>query len=169
MECPDCGTLTLEDDLFCGECGAILAPPPLEEPALEPLTDSPLAPGVEPGGDWAAERVVEPPTLGSPAAARTIRDSRANAAYILGIISIALVAAYCFPFGGVLSCIQPVVGLSAIILGAMAKRDIKARGGQEADQKRAHQGMILGIVSTAIYLVLIAVALVLGVGGSILD
>jgi hypothetical protein len=67
---------------------------------------------------------------------------------------------------GIFTCTAPLPGIIAIILGAIAKRDIKARGGAQQDWRRARLGMILGIVGTVINLVIFAVFMlaVLGMG-----
>jgi hypothetical protein len=65
--------------------------------------------------------------------------------------------------------VGPIAGLAAIVLGALAKRDITALGGPEADRKKAHQGMIMGIIGIVIYAVAMFVGLVLGLGFSVLS
>jgi hypothetical protein len=94
----------------------------------------------------------------------TRRDSRANTAYVLGIASLALAALSCVPFVSVFACVEPIVGVIAIILGSMVKRDIDTRGGSAQDRRRAHQGMVMGIVGTAIFFVLMLVTVIMGVG-----
>jgi predicted nucleic acid-binding Zn ribbon protein len=140
MHCPDCGAPASEDDLFCAECGAIL----FAEPEVEQDTT--------------------PPLEVSPSHAPAERDSRANVAFALGLASLGLALAYCIPFISIFTCIQPLVGIPAILVGAIARRDIEARGGFETDRKRAQQGMILGIVGTALHLVLFVLGILLGIG-----
>jgi hypothetical protein len=157
MDCPECGALASDDDLFCGECGAILATAMADEQVDEPALDLPLAPPPPaPPPD---------PSLYAPAT----RDSRARIAFILGIVSIASVVLTCLPFFGMIGCIGPVIGIVAIVLGAMVKRDIDARGGLEEDRKQAHQGMIMGIVGVAIYGVFLVIAIVFSIGIGLLD
>ncbi len=150
MQCPECGRAASEDDLFCGECGTILYAGPPVEPAVASVT----APPVEPA--------TAPPAGSTPTYVPTPRDSRALAAFILGIISIVMIVVYCIPLLAIFSCFQPVIGIIAIILGNIARRDLEARGGPETDRKRARQGMIMGIVSTVLYLVLVILGLLLG-------
>jgi len=157
MKCDECGTPASGEDLFCGECGAILTSSPTEEQASAPISDS----------------VLEPSSLAPPRAsfnAPPARDARANAAFVLGIVSIIVsVVAACLPMFGLFACIAPIPGIIAIILGVIAQRDIKARGGAQEDWKRARRGMILGIVGTAIYFVLLALGILLSIGIGLLE
>ena len=75
----------------------------------------------------------------------------------------------CLPLSSLSACIAPIPGIIAIILGAIAKRDIEARGGAQEDWKRARQGMILGIVGTAIYSVMLAFGILLSIGIGLLE
>jgi len=143
VNCPECGTLASDEDLFCGQCGAILSVPGPEAPI-----------GVSPVS------VVYPPAPSAP----VVPDSRARVAFILGIISVGSVLITCLPFFGLLGCLSPLVGLLAIVLGSVAKRDLRARGGPEADCRRAHQGVMLGIAGVGLYVVVMAVVVVLGLG-----
>jgi hypothetical protein len=61
-----------------------------------------------------------------------------------------------------------VLGVFAIALGALVRRDVSARGGLEADRRRAQQGMILGIVGAALSVALTTLSVVLGIGLSLL-
>jgi predicted nucleic acid-binding Zn ribbon protein len=141
MECPECGRPASEDDLFCGECGAVLDDP---VPATVP-----------------APPVVRPPV---PAA----RDSRASVAQALGMASVAGGVVSFLPLYSVLGFWGLVLGVFAIALGALVKRDVSARGGLEADQRRAQQGMILGIVGIALSVALTVLSVVLRIGLSLL-
>jgi hypothetical protein len=168
MECTECGAPASEQHLFCGECGAILAPAagspavadelaaansPADAAALEPPLESP-PPATPP------EPVYRDPAWEAPA----VRDSRARVAFILGIVSIGMVVLTCLPVFGLIGCIGPVVGIAASVLGFIVKRDVRARGGLEQDWKRANLGMLLGIASLALYFVLLALTIVLGIG-----
>lgn len=157
MKCQECGAPATGEDLFCGECGAILASPPPEKQVSSPIPD------------WVEESASPTPPPRVPFDAPPARDPRANAAFILGIVSIVGVAAACLPLSGILTCMAPLPGIIAIILGAIAQREITARGGAQADWKRARQGMILGIVGTALYLALLAIAILFSFGIGMLE
>jgi hypothetical protein len=157
MECPECGTPASAEDLFCAECGAVLASSLPDPTAAPPTLDLPLEP------------LPPPPPSSRPAYALASRDSRANIAFILGIVSIGSLLVSCLPFFGLVGCVGPIIGIAAVVLGAVVKRDIEVRGGLEADRKRAHQGMILGIAGTVFYFVFVVLGLVLGIGASFLN
>lgn len=93
-----------------------------------------------------------------------MRNPRARASFILGITSVVLALLSCIPFATLFSCGTPIVGILAIILGSMAKRDIEAKGGLEQDRKKAHQGMIMGIVGTVLFFLFLVVIVMLGIG-----
>ena len=162
MRCSECGTLASDTDLFCGECGAILSPSLPDEPAGAPVVGGAL----EPASPLPLDLPVEPSL---PPSTPKVRDTRANAAFILGVVSAASIVAICIPvFGSLIGCLGPVAGILAIILGAIVKRDIRTRGGLQEDWKRAHQGMILGIASIVIQVGLLALGLLLGIGAGLL-
>ena len=144
MKCDECGAMMSEDDLFCSECGAVLSVPAL--PTQEEVQES-----------------------AAPAAPDITRDSRAGAAYALGIVSIGLAAISCIPLVSVVSCMGPIAGLAAIVLGALVKRDSRTLAIQEHDRRRAHQGLVMGIAGIAIYALAAIVGLVLGLGFNVLN
>jgi hypothetical protein len=155
MKCHECGAPASEQDLFCGQCGAILTDPVPEEPADAPAYDQ------APMGSAPA---VAMPVNDAPA----VPDTRARIALILGIVSIGSVVLTCLPFFGLIGCIGPVVGVAAIILGFIVKRDVRARGGLEQDWKRANLGMVLGIASLALSIAFLVFAIVLNIGQGML-
>lgn len=110
------------------------------------------------------------PPVGAPAQpdAQARRDPRANTAFVLGIVSVAMAVVSCVRILGFVTCIGPLAGIAAIVLGAIVKRDIDARGGLEQDRAKAQQGLVLGIVGTILYFVLIGMSMVLGIGLGIL-
>ena len=99
MKCDECGTIVTEDDLFCGECGAVL---PMSVPDEIGAVPEAVAPP-------------QPDTSSAPAH----QDTRANVAFISGIVSIAMAAIACVPIPFVFSCLGPIVGITAIVLGAL--------------------------------------------------
>ncbi len=156
MNCPECGAPASEADLFCGECGAILAPALPDEP------------GEPPSPDLSPEILPPPPAFTDSSLAPAVRDSRANLTFILGIVSVGSLALNCLAPLSLLGCLGPIAGIVAIVLGAIVKRDIRARGGLPEDWKRAHQGMILGIAGTAVYVVLMVLGVLLSIGVGLL-
>jgi hypothetical protein len=154
MKCTECGTQASEQDLFCGECGAILAPAAGEPTGTLDLPLESIPPAAAP------EPAYYEPAYDAPAAP----DTRARVALILGIVSIGSAVLTCAPIFGLIGCIGPVVGIAAIILGFIVKRDIRARGGLEQDRKRANLGMILGVAGLVLYFVFVAFTIVLGIG-----
>jgi hypothetical protein len=154
-----------EDDLFCGECGAVLSAS-TAQPVDVPPADFQAQPRVAP--------VPSEPTYYAPAGPEPTafpsgrRDSRAKTAYVLGIVSLALAPLSCVPFFGFFYCLEPIVGVIAIILGSIVKRDIDARGGSLEDRKKAHQGMVMGIGGTVLFFVLMIVYVILGFGLGVL-
>jgi hypothetical protein len=132
----------------------------------EPVEVLPVEGPVEPAAPLPLDLPLEP---SPPSATPAVRDSRANIALILGVVSVASIVASCIPLlGSLIGCVGPVAGIVAIILGAVVKRDIRARGGLQDDWKRAHQGMILGIAGIVIYAVLLGIGILLGVGAGLL-
>jgi hypothetical protein len=69
----------------------------------------------------------------------------------------------------IVSCVGPVIGIIAIVLGSIAGRALDTRGGSEQDRRKARQGMILGIVGIVLYAVMFVLSMVLGIGFSILS
>ena len=158
MKCQECGAPVSGEDLFCGECGAIITSPPPEEQAGSPT----------PG--WEEEPVSPPPPPQASFDAPPAPDGRARAALVLGIASIGLaVAAACLPLSGIFACGAPLPGIIAIVVGALAMRDIKARRGAHADWKQARLGTILGIVGTVLYFVVLVIVILAVRGMNTLD
>jgi len=137
-----CGAPNEEDSIFCGNCGAVLkpeqAPPQVEaearpeveeEPVEFPALDSP--PAMSP--------VLVPPSAQSwsPAVAPTVPISGlAIASLILGI-------------GGL--TVLPLLGsIVAIILGIMARNDIRQRPHEVSGDGIALAGIVLGWIAVGL-------------------
>jgi uncharacterized membrane protein HdeD (DUF308 family) len=133
------------DDLAAADAPAVGAP------------DAPLE-SIRPAA--APEPAVYEPAYDAPAAP----DTRARVALVLGIVSIGSVVLTCMPLFGLLGCIGPVVGIVAIVLGFIVKRDIRARGGLEEDWRRANLGMVLGVAGLVLYVLSLAFTIVFGLG-----
>lgn len=168
MQCPECGAPHTEVDLFCGECGAVLD-------TFDAQTRAGEVPAREtPGREPAAAAILDlDPVPGSLPAAPALTptapgDARASVAFVLGIVSLALLVVSWLPCVGVIGCFQPVAAIVAIVLGAIVRRDVDTKGGLVADRKRAQQGMVMGIVALALYAAFALIGLVLGFGLSIL-
>jgi hypothetical protein len=169
MECPECGAVVTADDLFCGECGAILSVAPLAEAEGLPQA-APQAAGETTTGEAAGAPIeLPPPPADSPAHAAPVRDARANAAFVLGIFSLISIVLSCLPVVGFAGCFGPLAGIAAIILGIIARRDLEAWGGPEEDIKRAQQGLKMGIAGLILYIGLIVLGFIFGIGFSILE
>ena len=101
-----------------------------------------------------------PGSLGGAVSGRR-RDSRSRIDENIGLS--------CVPFLSIVACGGPLVAIVAIVLGAVVRRDIDARGGLTEDRTRAQTGMYLGIAGLVLYVVLVIVGLVLGLGVSLLE
>jgi hypothetical protein len=110
-----------------------------------------------------------PPPPEAAASAGVQKDQRATVALILGILSLGSIVLSCIPFLSIVACGAPLVSIAAIVLGAIVRRDIDARGGLAEDRQRAQLGMFLGIGGLALYVILIVGGIVLGLGISMLD
>jgi hypothetical protein len=108
-----------------------------------------------------------PPEPAPPAGVH--RDQRATAALVLGIFSLGSVVLSCVPLLSIIACGGPMAAVAAIVLGAIVRRDIGARGGLAEDRKRAQLGLVLGIVGLVLYAVVILFGFALGIGMGLLE
>lgn len=136
MDCPACGAPNEDNALFCGSCGTTLSP--AEDTAQQTLAEATAA--VEAGRDEtfapaATPRVAAPQprvpgTLYAAPAPTVPTSGQAIASLVLGI-------------GGL--TFLPLVGsIIAVILGPMARSEIRRRPDQVSGDGVALVGMILG-------------------------
>jgi len=147
MFCPQCGAPNEDDAIFCGNCGAVLnadeiaeapddltlltdEPEPTEEAAMPPQPPPPLPPPPRPAAPPAS-----PPTSGM-----------AIASLVLGVSGLTVV---------------PLIGsILALILGYMARNDIRQRPGEVSGEGLATAGIIMGWIAVGLTIL----AILAGVG-----
>ena len=162
MFCPMCGAPNEDDGVFCGNCGAALNPD--EAPPLEPLAedveaaeeeavaeDEPTeiieAAVVEPVDDEVVPPPPEdlpvppppPPSAPTPVEAPTPTSGLAIASLVLGI-------------GGL--TILPLLGsIVALILGYMARNEIRQRPDELTGDGLAIAGIVMGWIAVGLAVV----------------
>ncbi len=161
MFCPNCGAPNEKDAVFCGNCGAVLDPDAvpaefeaemenLDEPAEEKSGEAEIEePEPEPE-KMAVEPPPPPPARpASPAASEPPTSGMAVASLVLGI-------------GGL--TVLPLLGsIVAIVLGYMARSDIRRRPHEVSGDGLALAGIVLGWISVGL-----AILGILVVGGFML-
>lgn len=156
MFCPQCGAPNEDDAIYCGECGAVLdaeGAAPIgqhtvesETPEAMNLSDEPGTPAEEEVPPVPARRTTPPPRPVLPAPATPRTSGLAIASLLLGI-------------GGL--TILPLLGsIVAIILGYMARAEIRQRPAELEGNGIALAGIIMGWIAVG----LAVLGLVIGIG-----
>ena len=141
MFCPSCGAPNEEGTAFCGNCGAALT-----ADATPPADEAPLAGETTPRSDSPEEvalAVPPPPPPPEPPrpSVRSIgatapTNGMAVASLILGIAGLTVV---------------PTIGsVLALILGYMAKRDIRQRPAETTGEGLATAGIVMGWIGVVL-------------------
>jgi len=176
IQCKTCGKLyRLKDSMAgkkarCKVCGAILEIPTLEEVALKPAKSIPAPPASEPLKkppspaevppktpeesarerlpvleEWPSEEKVEEapsPRISLAPAQGAPTSGLATASMVLGILGITVLGILC--------------GIPAIILGVIARGQIKKSKGALGGGRKATAGIVLGIISIFLTMLIIA-------------
>lgn len=138
MFCPQCGAPNEEDSVFCGNCGAVLNPDAElgdapEEPGEELPGAEPEARAVEEVLDVTPEPAPSPPEQPTPS---TPTSGIAIASLVLGISGLTV-----FPFLG---------SILALILGYMARNEIRRRPDEVAGAGLAVAGIVTGWIGVGL-------------------
>ena len=149
MFCPQCGAPNEDDAIFCGNCGAVLN---VDESAAPPAELPPLPEGAQPVEVVGPDQPPPPPQPPSPppprpaAPAAPPTSGMAIASLLLGI-------------GGL--TVVPVIGsVLALILGYMARKDIRERPAEVSGEGLATAGIVMGWIAIG----LMVLGLLAGVG-----
>ncbi|HSJ58245.1 MAG TPA: DUF4190 domain-containing protein [Anaerolineae bacterium] len=156
MFCPQCGAHNEDEAIYCGECGAVLdadaAALARQYPTDDKVPETPIL--VEEMDDVLEVEAVPPPPRrpspapvpARPAAAGPTTSGLAIASLLLGIGGLTLL---------------PLLGsIVAIVLGYMARNDIRRRPGEVEGDGLALAGIVLGWIAVGLTLL----GLILGTG-----
>lgn len=133
MFCYKCGATMADQAAVCPQCGAAVQnAAPATAPVAAPQPQQPAQPG-----SYAASSYTPQPQES---------EGKATASLILGILAVT-----CFGF---------VAGIPAVILGHMAKSNIRKSNGRLAGDGKATAGLVMGYISVALIpLILIITAI----------
>lgn len=134
MFCPTCGAPNEDDAVFCGNCGGALDPDsaPVEDVVSEELGEEVVVVEADP-----AEPAAPPPAVEPLAAPPT--SNLAVASMVLGVAGLTLL-----PLLG---------GILAIILGYMARAEIRDRPDEVSGDGLALAGIVMGWITVGLALV----------------
>jgi hypothetical protein len=164
MFCPMCGAPNEEDSIFCGNCGAVLS---AEAPAgdIETQAEVEAEAQEDVGGAQLEPAVSERPAMAPPPPPPPPRPPRAPVAVAPSVPTSGLaIASLVLGIGGL--TILPLLGsIAAIILGYMARSDIRHRPGEVSGEGLALAGIVLGWISVGLAVLGLLVVGGLGVCG----
>ena len=78
---------------------------------------------------------------------------------MLGVVSVVLSLVACLPVVAWCSVLEPVTAIVAIVLGIVGRSS-----GNEADRSKTTWGIVLGIAATIIWIALLILGLIFGIG-----
>ncbi len=87
-------------------------------------------------------------------------NSLALTGMIMGIISVVMVLMSCCVLPIVSSILGTLLGIAALIMGLIAKKQIKEQGAPTSQMKIANASFILGLVGTILGFISVAVAII---------
>jgi type IV pilus assembly protein PilA len=132
MFCYRCGSSMPDTATACPQCGAAVqqASQPVPPPAAStPIPSTPQSAGYQPG---------VAPAL-APYSGQQESEGKATASMVLGILSLVF-------FG----CFGVLAGIPAVILGHIAKSNIRKSGGRLTGDGKATAGLVMGYISIAL-------------------
>src|SRR5216684_260375 len=138
MFCTNCGEDAPQTALYCAKCGTRVA--------LQQIADLPSA------GNLPAEQVAPAVAYPQMVVAQTQDDTCAILGLVFGILSLAGI--------GILASIP------AIILGHVARKNIRASGGRLSGQGMATAGMVLGWISCGLFIMIVFIFVIIFVGAA---
>jgi hypothetical protein len=158
MFCPMCGAPNEEDSVFCANCGAVLdadAPAEavegaVEEPGVEEPGHEDEPEGEAPGSEVPEQRAMVPPPPPPPPPPRPAQPARPPVSVAASVPTSGMaIASLVLGIGGV--TILPLLGsILAIILGYMARNEIRRRPGELSGDGLALAGIVLGWISVGL-------------------